>query len=158
MIISTARLDLVELDIEAHRALRGGRLTEVAGASVPADFADGVPSELRIEQLELRAVEEYAVDLETLLADYGPEVLVPPVSLIEGEEPGEPTPYDRAAQEKRAATAVNATDESVYEMSEADAAPRIPNRGMSSRLATMFTASARTLTRESIPGRPIPVT
>jgi [ribosomal protein S5]-alanine N-acetyltransferase len=51
MIIATQRLDLVELDIEAHRALRDGRLSEIAGASVPGDFAHGVPSELRIEQL-----------------------------------------------------------------------------------------------------------
>jgi chromosome segregation protein len=35
-------------------------------------------------------------------------VLVPPVALIEGEEPGEPVPYERAAQEKRAATAERA--------------------------------------------------
>jgi ribosomal-protein-alanine N-acetyltransferase len=52
VIIATPRLDLVELDIEAHRALRDGRLTEIAGAAVPEDLAQGVPSEMRIEQLE----------------------------------------------------------------------------------------------------------
>jgi chromosome segregation protein len=42
-------------------------------------------------------VEEYAVPLESLLADYGPDVPVP-------VEDGEPVPYDRIEQEKRAAT------------------------------------------------------
>jgi chromosome segregation protein len=77
------------------------RLTDV----VHRDEVARAEQRLRIEALETRAVEEYAVPLDTLLGDYGPDVLVPPVALIEGEEPGEPTPYDRAAQEKRAAAA-----------------------------------------------------
>jgi ribosomal-protein-alanine N-acetyltransferase len=52
VIISTARLDLVELDLEAHRALLDGRLRELAGASVPPELAAAVPSAMRIEQLE----------------------------------------------------------------------------------------------------------
>ncbi|MDX6268001.1 MAG: chromosome segregation protein, partial [Frankiales bacterium] len=80
------------------------RLTDV----VHRDEVARAEQRLRIEALEQRAVEEYAVPLETVLADYGPEVLVPPVTLVEGEEPGESVPYDRAAQEKRAATAERA--------------------------------------------------
>ena len=80
------------------------RLTDV----VHRDEVARAEQRLRIEALEQRAVEEYAVPLETLLADYGPEVLVPPVTLVEGEEPAESVPYDRAAQEKRAATAERA--------------------------------------------------
>jgi chromosome segregation protein len=80
------------------------RLTDV----VHRDEVARAEQRLRIETLEQRAVEEYAVPLETLLGDYGPDVLVPPVALIEGEEPGEPVPYDRAAQEKRAGTAERA--------------------------------------------------
>ncbi|MDX6220887.1 MAG: chromosome segregation protein [Frankiales bacterium] len=80
------------------------RLTDV----VHRDEVARAEQRLRIEALEQRAVEEYAVPLETLLADYGPEVLVPPVTLVEGEGPGESVPYDRAAQEKRAATAERA--------------------------------------------------
>jgi chromosome segregation protein len=57
----------------------------------------------RIEALEARAVEEWSVPLDTLLADYGPEAPVPVVG--DDGEPGEPVPYDRAAQEKRAAAA-----------------------------------------------------
>ena len=64
---------------------------------------------------------------------------------------------DSGVREKRAATEVNTSAESVYEMSEADAAPRMPNRGMSTRLVPMFTTSAMTLTLELMPGRPIPV-
>jgi chromosome segregation protein len=80
------------------------RLTDV----VHRDEVARAEQRLRIEALEARAVEEYAVPLETLLTDYGPEVLVPPVALIEGEAPGEAVPYERAAQEKRAATAERA--------------------------------------------------
>jgi chromosome segregation protein len=80
------------------------RLTDV----VHRDEVARAEQRLRIEALEQRAVEEYAVPLDSLLADYGPDVLVPPVALSEGEEPGEPTPYDRAAQEKRAAAAERA--------------------------------------------------
>jgi [ribosomal protein S5]-alanine N-acetyltransferase len=52
MIISAPRLDLVEIDLATHRALLAGGVEEIAGAAVPGDFADGVPSAMRIEQLE----------------------------------------------------------------------------------------------------------
>ena len=58
MTISTRRLDLVELDLGAHRALVAGRLREIAGATVPDDFADAVPSQMRIEQLERDPAEQ----------------------------------------------------------------------------------------------------
>ncbi|MCW2725219.1 MAG: smc, partial [Frankiales bacterium] len=77
------------------------RLTDV----VHRDEVARAEQRLRIEALEARAVEEYAVPLESLFADYGPEVAVP----VETEDgPGEPVPYDRAAQEKRAASAERA--------------------------------------------------
>jgi chromosome segregation protein len=91
---ATARELATELD----------RLTDV----VHRDEVARAEQRLRIEALEQRAVEEYAVPLESLLADYGPEVLVPPIALVEGEDPGEPVPYDRTAQEKRAAAAERA--------------------------------------------------
>ena len=68
------------------------RLTDV----VHRDEVARAEQRLRIEALEARAVEEYAVPLEQLFAEYGPEVLVP-------VEDGEPVPYDRIEQEKRAA-------------------------------------------------------
>jgi chromosome segregation protein len=65
----------------------------------------------RIETLEQRAGEEYGVDVETLLAEYGPAAPVPPgpQQVAEAEAAGEPAPdpvpYDRAVQERRAARA-----------------------------------------------------
>jgi chromosome segregation protein len=80
------------------------RLTD----SVHRDEVARAEQRLRIEALESRAVEEWSVPLEQLLADYGPEVLVPGAP-GEGDDPdGEPTPYDRAAQEKRAGAAERA--------------------------------------------------
>jgi chromosome segregation protein len=86
--------ELAQLTDEVHR-------DEVARAE----------QRLRIEQLEAKAAEDFALDVETLLAEYSPEVPVPPtqaaVSAAEaaGEAAPEPAPYDRAAQEKRAAKA-----------------------------------------------------
>ncbi|MGH8960737.1 MAG: chromosome segregation protein SMC [Jatrophihabitantaceae bacterium] len=71
---------------------------------------------LRIEQLETRAVEEYGVDVEALIAEYGPELPCPPSAIETAEyeqalERGEqvvapqPGPFHRATQEKRASRA-----------------------------------------------------
>jgi chromosome segregation protein len=73
------------------------RLTDV----VHRDEVARAEQRLRIEALEARAVEEYAVPLESLFADYGPDVPVP----VESESgTAEPVSYDRIEQEKRAAT------------------------------------------------------
>jgi chromosome segregation protein len=71
---------------------------------------------LRIEQLEGRAVEEYGVEVEALLAEYGPDQPTPPSAIETAEyeqarERGEqvvapqPGPFHRPTQEKRAARA-----------------------------------------------------
>ncbi len=71
---------------------------------------------LRIEQLEGRAVEEYGVEVEALLAEYGPDQPTPPSAIEMAEyeqarERGEqvvapqPGPFHRPTQEKRAARA-----------------------------------------------------
>jgi chromosome segregation protein len=71
---------------------------------------------LRIEQLEARAAEEYGVDVEALLAEYGPDQPTPPSAVETAEyeqarERGEqvvaplPGPFHRPTQEKRAARA-----------------------------------------------------
>lgn len=68
---------------------------------------------LRIEQLEETILEQYAVNLDDLVAEYGPDVALPPSELEIAEyeqarERGEqvtrpaPVPYDRATQERRA--------------------------------------------------------
>lgn len=68
---------------------------------------------LRIEQLEETILEQYAVNLDDLVAEYGPDVALPPSELEIAEyeqarERGEqvtrpaPVPYERATQERRA--------------------------------------------------------
>jgi chromosome segregation protein len=71
---------------------------------------------LRIEQLEARAAEEYGVEVEALIAEYGPDQPCPPSAIEMSEyeqarERGEevvapqPGPFHRPTQEKRAARA-----------------------------------------------------
>ncbi|WP_067505301.1 chromosome segregation protein SMC [Actinoplanes sp. TFC3] len=63
---------------------------------------------MRIEQLEAKAAEDFSLDVDTLVAEYGPEQLVPPTQVEvnqaekDGKEPPEPVPFHRPAQEKRA--------------------------------------------------------
>ncbi|GHH86617.1 chromosome partition protein Smc [Streptomyces sulfonofaciens] len=69
----------------------------------------GAEKRLRIEQLETRALEELGVEPAGLIAEYGPDQLVPPSPPAEGEELPEdpehprnrPEPFVRARQEKR---------------------------------------------------------
>src|SRR5690606_28464694 len=63
---------------------------------------------LRIESLEQKAMEELGMDPETLVAEYGPDVLIPPqppgLAGDGAEDDGvqaEPKPYVRAEQLKR---------------------------------------------------------
>ncbi|MEU1208378.1 chromosome segregation protein SMC [Nocardia sp. NPDC005825] len=68
---------------------------------------------LRIEQVETTISEQFGVSLDDLIAEYGPDVPMPPTALemIEYEQARErgdtvsepqPMPYDRATQERRA--------------------------------------------------------
>ncbi|MFH8682366.1 AAA family ATPase [Streptomyces lydicus] len=69
----------------------------------------GAEKRLRIEQLETKALEELGVEPAALVAEYGPDQLVPPSPPAEGEVLPEapdhprhqPVPYVRAEQEKR---------------------------------------------------------
>lgn len=58
---------------------------------------------LRVEQMEQRALEEFGLEVESLVAEYGPGQPVPPGP--EAAEDAVPVPYERAVQEKRAKTA-----------------------------------------------------
>ncbi|GAA0361677.1 chromosome segregation protein SMC [Actinoallomurus spadix] len=55
---------------------------------------------LRLQQLEERAMEEFGLEVDVLVAEYGPEQPVPPAP--DAPEDAAPEPYDRARQEKRA--------------------------------------------------------
>jgi chromosome segregation protein len=69
-----------------------------------------------IQRLEQQALEEFGVDADALIAEYGPEVPVPPSPPAVGEERSEdpdhpdnqPRPYVRAEQEKRLKAATRA--------------------------------------------------
>ncbi|MEV6011199.1 chromosome segregation protein SMC [Streptomyces sp. NPDC051976] len=69
----------------------------------------GAEKRLRIEQLEEKALEEHGMEPAGLVAEYGPEQLVPPSPPAEGEilpedpeDPrNQPRPYRRPEQEKR---------------------------------------------------------
>jgi chromosome segregation protein len=83
------------------------RLTDV----VHRDEVARAEQRLRIEQLETVAVEQFGVDVDSLVAEYGPDQPVPPSAAdvakaeADGVEVASPVAYDRAAQEKRAARA-----------------------------------------------------
>lgn len=76
-------------------------------SSVHRDEIARAEQRLRIEQLELKAMDEFGVDGLTLTTEYGPDKDVP--TFIEDDEgnlsQGEYIPYVREQQEKRLATA-----------------------------------------------------
>jgi chromosome segregation protein len=61
---------------------------------------------MKLEQVAVRATEEFAIDPDALRAEYGPDVEVPAA-----EEGQLGTPYDRAVQEKRAQAAQRLLDQ-----------------------------------------------
>jgi chromosome segregation protein len=84
-----------------------GELEALTGA-VHRDEVARAEQRLRIAQLEERGAEEFGVDAETLLGEYGPDVPVPPVPTADDSDPGPPAPYDRVTQEKRLRSAERA--------------------------------------------------
>ncbi|MEV4251744.1 AAA family ATPase, partial [Spirillospora sp. NPDC049652] len=55
---------------------------------------------LRLEQMEQRALEEFGLEIDALVGEYGPDQPVPPGP--EAPEDAQPVPYERTTQEKRA--------------------------------------------------------
>ena len=75
--------------------------------SVHRDEVTRAEQRMRIEQVTDRAMEEFGIEPEVLLAEYGPQQPVPPSLIVPGDdipadapEP-QPYPYVRAEQEKR---------------------------------------------------------
>ncbi|HEY1174639.1 MAG TPA: chromosome segregation protein SMC, partial [Phytomonospora sp.] len=85
-----------------------GELERLTSA-VHRDEVARAEQRLRIEALEEKAGAEFGIDIETLIAEYGPHQQVPPTpaEVAKAEEDGKPAPlpipYDRPTQEKRAA-------------------------------------------------------
>ncbi|MFD9681668.1 chromosome segregation protein SMC [Rhodococcus sp. NPDC059969] len=104
----TAKLDQVR---EIVRALTG-QLASLTDA-VHRDEVAKAQAAMRIEQLEESILDQYGIGLDDLIAEYGPDVELPPTALEieeyeQAKERGEqvtapaPLPYDRATQERRA--------------------------------------------------------
>jgi chromosome segregation protein len=101
--------------VEATRADREQELLAVRAAlrdlsrehdelvhSVHRDEMARTQQRMRIEQLAERALEELGLDEDGLVADYGPDQLVPfSGELADGETAPEPAPFDRDEQAKR---------------------------------------------------------
>ena len=88
---------------ETRERLRdlGRELDELVN-SVHKDEMARAELRMRIEQLEERALDELGLDADGLVADYGPDQLVPRHGRgAEGEQVPEPAPYDREEQAKR---------------------------------------------------------
>src|SRR4051794_26191716 len=109
---------------ETARTVREGELLAVRARSrdlsteldqltdvVHRDEMARTEQRMRIESLEARATEEFGVDAETLIAEYGPTVMVPVAPDPDAPEDAplpEPIPYNREQQEKRARAAERA--------------------------------------------------
>jgi len=95
--LMTVRATLRDLDREHDELVN----------SVHRDEMARTQQRMRIEQLEERALEELGLDPDGLVADYGPDQLVPATpsstggDVEEGEETPEPVPFVREEQQKR---------------------------------------------------------
>ena len=110
---ATAERDAVEVARRVHesqladvRSRRRELTAELEGLTDVAhrDEVARAEQRLRIETLESRCAEEFGVDPDTLLAEYGPDVPVP-APVRDDDTAGEPAPYQRDAVAKRAAAA-----------------------------------------------------
>jgi chromosome segregation protein len=72
---------------------------ETLTGAVHRDEIARAEQRLRIEAIEAKVAEEFGIETETLLTEYGPDVAVPPPA--DGGPEAVATPYDRVVQEKR---------------------------------------------------------
>ena len=100
---TAARTEVAELNTRINALTESLHRDEVAKAQ----------AELRIEQLEQMVLEQFGMAGDILIAEYGPEVSLPPTALemdeyAQARERGEPVtapvpmPFDRPTQERRA--------------------------------------------------------
>jgi chromosome segregation protein len=98
---------------ERQLAEARGKVRELAAAldeltsSVHRDELARAEHRMRVEQFETKGFEEYGIDPETLIDEYGPHLPVPQPPGEDGE-PVDPVPYVREAQLKRAKAAERA--------------------------------------------------
>ena len=93
--LQRVRAALRELGAESDRLKDSVHRDEVARAE----------QRMRIEQVEDKVLEDFGIDPQVLMAEYGPDQLVPPTPPSPGDEPPaeepQPYPFVRAEQEKR---------------------------------------------------------
>jgi len=94
--LKAIRARVRELDEDLDTVVNTAHGTEIARAE----------HRLRLAQLSEHALEEFGVEVDTLVAEYGPEVPVPAA----GDESGATSRYDRTAAERRAADAQRQLD------------------------------------------------
>ncbi|HYZ54015.1 MAG TPA: AAA family ATPase, partial [Streptosporangiaceae bacterium] len=91
--LKAVRARVRELATELDTVVSTAHGTEIARAE----------HRLRLEQMEAHAVDEFGVQASELVADYGPDVPIPPPADAGEGQP--PSVYDRAVTERRAAAA-----------------------------------------------------
>lgn len=118
--ISTAQADRVRVDLQRAARERADQLVSVREQlrtlaneleglrdSVHRDELARAEQRMRIEQIEAKALEDFGIEADVLIAEYGPDQLVPPSprapgdEIPEGEPEPQPYPYVRSEQEKR---------------------------------------------------------
>jgi chromosome segregation protein len=87
--LKTVRAQVRELAGELDRVVDSAHGAEIVRAE----------HRMRLEQIAGRAVEEFGVDAAALVAEYGPDVLIPPPAAETGAQAGQPGTGDRAATE-----------------------------------------------------------
>ena len=114
------RLEETRAARESELKTLRGRIRELSGEleqltdSVHRDEMARAEQSMLIRQLEQQALEEHGIDVEALVAEYGPEQPVPPSPPALGETRAEddpanqPRPFRRAEQEKRLKEATKA--------------------------------------------------
>ena len=91
--LKAVREQLRQLSTKYEKLVNAAHAAEIAGAE----------QRLRLEQIEGRAVEEFGVHAAALVAEYGPDVPVPPPA--DAPDGTGSSGYERAAQERRAGVA-----------------------------------------------------
>ncbi|MFM8896049.1 MAG: chromosome segregation protein SMC, partial [Actinomycetales bacterium] len=111
--IERAEFERIKRERDAAMVTFRGRIRELVAQadllkdSVHRDEVARAEQRLRIEQLEDRAAEEFGSEVDVLIAEYGPDQLVPPSPQAPGDEippdapEPEPYPYVREAQVRR---------------------------------------------------------
>ncbi len=105
--LARTEVDAELLSVRAQARELAGELDQLT-SSVHRDEVARAEQRLRIEALETKVLDDYGVEGDVLVDEYGPDQLVPASIPVPGAEEAaaeEPVPYVRAEQDKRARAA-----------------------------------------------------